>query len=107
MCCVLCCIVAGLNFVAGYLLTKMPQDEAYWTLHALMFSFKYDLRRFYLPDLRGLLIFKYQFEALFKAYLPTLHQHFVDHNVYSDVMTEWFMSIFCFRGFPRPTLNRM
>ena len=98
--------VAGLNFVAGYLLTKMPQDEAYWTLHALMFSFKYDLRRFYLPDLRGLLIFKYQFDALFKAYLPTLHQHFVNNNVYSDVMTEWFMSIFCFRGFPRPTLNR-
>jgi hypothetical protein len=72
-----------------------------------MFSFKYDLRRFYLPDLRGLLIFKHQFNALFSAFLPTLYAHFQRNAVYSDVMTTWWMSCFCYSGFPRPTLDRV
>ena len=72
-----------------------------------MFSFRYDLRRFYLTDLRGLLIFKFQFQQLFKAFLPTLYAHFEANAVYSDVMTEWWMSCFCFRGFPRDSLNRV
>jgi hypothetical protein len=93
--------------VCAFLLTKMPQEEAYWTLHSLMFSFRYDLRRFYLPDLRGLLILKFQFNEMFKAFLPTLHHHFQLHSIYSDVMTEWWMSCFCFRGFPRSSLNRV
>ena len=76
-------------------------------MHALMFSFRYDLRRFYLQDLRGLLIFKYQFNALFKAFLPQLYAHFQLHAIYSDVMTEWWMSCFCFKGFPRASLNRV
>ena len=97
----------GMNQTAAFLLTKMPQEEAYWTLHALMFSFKYDLRRFYLPDLRGLLIFKHQFNTLFQAFLPTLHAHFAANNVYSDVMTEWWMSCFAFRALPTDTLNRV
>ena len=97
----------GMNFTAGFLLTKMPQEEAYWCLHALMFSFKYDLRRFYLQSLQGLLIFKHQFNALFAAFLPALYQHFQQQQVYSDVMTEWWMSCFCFKGFPRASLNRV
>ena len=97
----------GMNQAAAFLLTKMPQEEAYWTLHALMFSFKYDLRSFYLPDLRGLLIFKHQFQQLFQAFLPTLHAHFAANNVYSDVMTEWWMSCFAFRALPTDTLNRI
>jgi hypothetical protein len=95
------------NYVAGFLLTKMPEEEAYWTMHSMMFSFRYDLRRFYLQDLRGLLIFKFQFQQLFRAFLPTLYQHFEANAVFSDVMTEWWMSCFCFRGFPRVSLNRV
>jgi len=94
----------GMNFVAGFLLTKMPEEAAYWTLHTLMFSFKYDLRKFYLQDLRGLLIFKYQFNILFSAFLPQLYSHFQSNHVYNDIFTEWWMTCFCYRGFPRTTL---
>jgi hypothetical protein len=39
----------GMNFVAAFLLTKMTEENAYWTLYTVMTRPQYRLRLFYLP----------------------------------------------------------
>ena len=48
-----------------------------------------------------LLLCKYQFDFLFRLYLPDLHAHFEREGIHSDILTEWFMTSFCYSSFPR------
>jgi len=99
----------GMNYVASFVLSKLPEEDAYWLFFQLMQDCRWNLRAFYAADLKGLLVCKYQFSKLFKIYLPKLHQHFVKEEIHSDIMTEWFMTFFCYASFPRrfPLLERI
>lgn len=82
---------------------------AYWLLHTVMNDARWELRRFYTSDLRGLLVSKFQFSFLFELYLPELYAHFQEECVHQDLFTEWFMTLFTFPSFPRryPLLERL
>lgn len=97
----------GMNFVAAFLLTKMSEEHAYWALYTVMTRPQYRLRLFYLPDLSGLLVAKHQFRSLFELHLPALYQHFTANDVYSDMHTEWFMTLFTATATPRETSARI
>jgi len=97
----------GMNFVAAFLLTKMSEEDAYWTLYTVMNLPRLNLRKFFLPDLSQLHVCKYQFRHLCQWFLPKLHQHFLEHEIHSDIHTEWFMTSFTFSGFPRETAARI
>jgi hypothetical protein len=99
----------GMNYVASFLLQKLPEQDAYWLLYKVMQDSAWRLRDFYLDDLKGLLFTKYAFTRLFRAYLPELHAHFMRQDVHSDIFTEWFMTFFTFSSFPRryPLLDRI
>lgn len=79
----------GMNFVASYLLQKLPEEPAYWLFYKVMQDSSWCLRNFYLDDLKGLLLCKYQFQFLFQLYLPELHRHFTTQDIHSDIFTEW------------------
>ena len=94
--------------VAAHLLSKLPEQDSYWLFYLVMQDKSWNLRDFYLGDLKGLLLCKYQFEFLFGLYLPALHAHFKAQEIHSDIFTEWFMTFFTYASFPRryPTLDR-
>ena len=50
----------GMNFVAAFLLTKMPEEQAFWMFQTLMTHPRFNLRNFYNDDIVGLLVSKYQ-----------------------------------------------
>jgi hypothetical protein len=97
----------GMNFVAGFILTKLEEEEAYWLFYHLMTSPKFCLRSFFLPDLSGMIMCKFQFTHLFEWFLPDLYAHFAKREMHSDLLTEWFMTLFTFAGFPRETACRI
>ncbi len=43
------CYVAGLNYIAAFLLTQMREEDAYWTMYTWMHAERFNMRRFYLP----------------------------------------------------------
>jgi len=92
----------GMNFVAGFLLTKLPLHEAYHLLDVIMRSSpRYRIRSLYVKDLPGLKLSQFQFARLFEWYMPKLAQHFAKHNITTDLfLPEWFMTLFTYRAFP-------
>lgn len=82
-----------MNFVAAWLLTRLPEADAYWLLYTLMVSGRYRLRALFVkgaacsqaaagPPLTGLAglpflkVCQYQFQRLFEFFLPKLSERF-------------------------------
>uniref|UniRef100_A0A060SZ41 ARAD1A17226p n=1 Tax=Blastobotrys adeninivorans TaxID=409370 RepID=A0A060SZ41_BLAAD len=82
----------GLTFLAGPLLLHMSDRDAFCVLVRLMED--YDLRSMFTADMAGLQLRIYQFEFLFKHYLPELHSHFEALGVNSIYASQWFLSFF-------------
>jgi len=98
----------GLNFVAAFLLTKLPLVDAYWLMYTLMLSPRFHLRALYLHGLPGLKLCQFQFQQLFQLYHPRLADHFERHGVVADLYTtEWFMTLFTYRAIPPETSARI
>ena len=47
-----------MNFVASFLLQKLPEQEAYWIFYKVMQDEAWAIRNFYMNDLHGLLVCK-------------------------------------------------
>jgi Rab-GTPase-TBC domain len=97
----------AMNFIAAYMLTKLPEAEAYWSFYTLM-SNRPHLRQLYLVGLPKLQLLQYQFLRLAEYYLPELMQHLEKHNISVNLYTtEWFMTIFTYRSMPPETVMRI
>lgn len=98
----------GLNFVAAFLLMRLPIEDAYWLLYTLMVSPRFHLRVLYLHGLPGLKVCQFQFQQLFQLHHPRLAAHFEKHGVVADLYTtEWFMTLFTYRAIPPETSARI
>ena len=88
-----------MGFIAGMLLTFLPEDDAFCLFYSAMKSPQYYLRELYLPSMIGAQRVLYVFNELATSHLHRLYTHLVDQGVHQSMYaTEWIMTIFC-RGF--------
>lgn len=90
--------VQGMGFIAGLLLLYMCEEDAFWTLVALL------KRRFH-PPMEGLYTdgfpllqqYFFQFERLIKQECPRIGTHFDQENVYPIMFcSHWFNTVFAY-----------
>jgi hypothetical protein len=74
------------------------------TLHRLMED--YDLRSCFLPDLSGLHLRIFQFQALLAQHMPQLANHLDELGIESAYLSQWFLSFFAVTC-PLPMLFRI
>lgn len=65
----------GMNFIVGVLLLNMNEENAFWTLHALLIQ--YEMKGFYGDNVPLLASAISQFEQCLKICLPDVWEHFV------------------------------
>ncbi|KAI7855688.1 rab-GTPase-TBC domain-containing protein [Circinella umbellata] len=95
----------GLAFVVGPLLLNMPDDEAFCVLVKLMDN--YGLRGHFTPDMEGLHLRLYQFDALVEEYLPHVARHLQQQGIGSTMYaSQWFMTLFAYK-FPLELVFRI
>ncbi|KAI8141296.1 rab-GTPase-TBC domain-containing protein [Fennellomyces sp. T-0311] len=95
----------GLAFVVGPLLLNMPDDEAFCVLVKLMNE--YGFRGHFTPDMEGLHLRLYQFDALVEEYLPHVARHLQQQGIGSTMYaSQWFMTLFAYK-FPLDLVFRI
>ncbi|KAI4894110.1 hypothetical protein NFI96_020164, partial [Prochilodus magdalenae] len=83
----------GTAFIAGLLLTQMPEVEAFAVFLRLMQDFR--LRELYRPQMVELGCCMFQLEWLIQEQLPELYSHFQTHAFYtSTFFSSWFLTVF-------------
>ncbi|KAJ6245016.1 gtpase activating protein and centrosome-associated [Anaeramoeba flamelloides] len=83
----------GMNFIAAILLLFLDEEQAFWTLVALMEN--YNLSEMYKPGFPYLEIATYQWDRLLEKFLPKLYNHFQFLFLTSDIYTSrWFLTMF-------------
>lgn len=74
----------------------MPDDEAFCVLVQLME--KYGFRGHFTPDMEGLHLRLYQFDALVEEHLPHIARHLAQQGVGSTMYaSQWFMTLFAYK----------
>ncbi|KAF2436414.1 hypothetical protein EJ08DRAFT_146071 [Tothia fuscella] len=94
----------GLGFLVGPLLMNMGDKQAFCVLVRLMED--YDLRSCFLPDLSGLHLRIYQFNALLHQHVPKVAAHLDLLGVEGAYLSQWFLSFFAVTC-PLPLLFRI
>ena len=98
----------GMNFLAGFLLTQLVEEEAYWLLYHLLISPKLKIRNLFTDGLPSLKLAQYQFQRLLEWFLPRLADHFHKHHITTDLyITEWVMTLFTYKHIPPETSARI
>jgi hypothetical protein len=97
----------GMNFIVGFMLTQMPEEDAFFLLYALLSEPRFGLRHFFIKDIPGLIMCKEQFEQLLTWFLPVVAVHFRRIEVVSSMYAEWFMTLFTCKCFPRDLSARV
>lgn len=96
----------GMAFVAGLLLSYIPEEDAFWTLVALLRNPKYGLAGMYAPGLPRFAEVMHVFSILVATHLPKLAAHFkslgIDHAMYAS---QWFITLFTY-SFPFDLVTR-
>jgi len=86
----------GMANLAGILLLRMPEEQAFVVLVQLMEQ--YDLRGQYLPGMPALVCRLWMLQQLMREHTPVLCDHFeqlgVDAATYA---TEWFLTVFAYK----------
>lgn len=86
----------GMAFVAGLLLSYMPEEDAFFTLHAIMQG-KYGLAGMYSPGLPRFAEVLHVFSTLLQRLLPRVAAHMAEHGLeYSMFTSQWFITIFSY-----------
>ncbi|KAI7868868.1 rab-GTPase-TBC domain-containing protein [Spinellus fusiger] len=94
----------GLAFIVGPLLLN-ANEEAFCVLIQLMH--KHSLRGHFTPDMEGLHLRLYQFEALVAEHLPHVSRHLEQQGVGSTMYaSQWFMTLFAYK-FPLNLVYRI
>ncbi|RCH87880.1 GTPase-activating protein [Rhizopus azygosporus] len=86
----------GLAFIVGPMLLNMPDEDAFCLLVKLMN--KYGLRGHFTPEMDGLQLRLYQFDALVQEYLPHVARHLKQQGINSTMYaSQWFMTLFAYK----------
>ncbi|OBZ86694.1 Ecotropic viral integration site 5 [Choanephora cucurbitarum] len=86
----------GLAFIVGPMLLNMPQEDAFCVLIQLMNQ--YGLRGHFTPEMDGLQLRLYQFDALVQEHLPHVARHLKQQGVNSTMYaSQWFMTLFAYK----------
>lgn len=87
----------GMAFVAGLLVSYMPEEDAFWTLVSLLHHERYGLSGLYAPGLARFAELMDVFAQLVDEYVPKLAAHLrtmgVDHAMYAS---QWFLTLFTY-----------
>ncbi|CEP15964.1 hypothetical protein [Parasitella parasitica] len=95
----------GLAFIVGPMLLNMPDEDAFCVLIQLMNQ--YDLRGHFTPDMDGLQMRLYQFDALVQEHLPHVARHLKQQGINSTMYaSQWFMTLFAYK-FPLNLVYRI
>eukprot|EP01113_Clastostelium_recurvatum_P036096 TRINITY_DN5101_c0_g1_i4.p1 TRINITY_DN5101_c0_g1~~TRINITY_DN5101_c0_g1_i4.p1 ORF type:complete len:665 (+),score=142.60 TRINITY_DN5101_c0_g1_i4:257-2251(+) len=82
----------GMNFLAGFLLLFMEEEDAFWTLSQLVETI---VTGYFEPDMRGIQVDQRVFEELFIRYHPDLHDHFSKNGVILSVScVQWLLCLY-------------
>lgn len=85
----------GLGFVGGLLLFFVPEEPAFQILCRLLAEQGPNLRRLYLPGLRGLKVALKTFDILLEQHLPNLKAHLDAHGAAPVLFaSQWFLTAF-------------
>ncbi|MEW5316343.1 MAG: hypothetical protein WDW38_007722 [Sanguina aurantia] len=102
--------VQGMGFICAVLLTYMTEEEAFWTLVAVMSGHRHAaLEGMYLPGLPLLKCCLFQFQELLSEKLPKLASHMLGLDPAVEPVhyaTHWFNTIFSYT-LPFPHLLRV
>ncbi|RCH99480.1 GTPase-activating protein [Rhizopus stolonifer] len=86
----------GLAFIVGPMLLNMPDEDAFCLFVKLMN--KYGLRGHFTPEMDGLHLRLYQFDALILEHLPHISRHLNEEGVSSTMYaSQWFMTLFAYK----------
>lgn len=79
----------GISFIVGPLLLNMPEEEAFCVLCRLMKD--YHFRGLYTPQMYGLHMRLFQFDALIIELLPKISEHFEKEGIKSSMyVSQWY-----------------
>ncbi|KAI8975088.1 rab-GTPase-TBC domain-containing protein [Mycotypha africana] len=86
----------GLAFIVGPMLLNMPDEDAFCLLIQLME--KYGLRGHFTPEMEGLQLRLYQFDALMQEHFPHIARHLKQQGINSTMYaSQWFMTLFAYK----------
>lgn len=88
--------VQGMGFLTGILLLYMGEEDAFWTLVALLKGAVHaPLEGIYSEGLPLLAKCLHQFEGLLRAQLPDLGEHLTEENIIPTMYcSQWFITVF-------------
>jgi len=88
----------GMGFIAALLLTLMTEEDAFWSLTALLDqNGKYQLRGLYLDGLPLLINRYYQLSGLLHQFIPRVWSHLESQQIKPALYgSKWFITIFCY-----------
>ena len=69
----------GMNFIIGVLLMYMDEEDAFWTMLAILN--KFDHKKYYLTGLPGLFEAFYILQRFIKEKMPKLHKHMIENQI--------------------------
>ena len=85
----------GMGFVAAMLLTYMTEEDAFYTLVAVLNRPAAPFRKMYSPDMLATQRFLDVFGDLGRMYLPSIFSKFDEEGMHQSMfLTEWVMTIF-------------
>eukprot|EP01111_Echinosteliopsis_oligospora_P011766 TRINITY_DN3948_c0_g1_i1.p1 TRINITY_DN3948_c0_g1~~TRINITY_DN3948_c0_g1_i1.p1 ORF type:complete len:534 (-),score=128.23 TRINITY_DN3948_c0_g1_i1:52-1653(-) len=86
----------GMSFVAGLLLLKLPEEEAFYVLARIMKG--QGLRSFYTEDMIGAKLRMHQMTLLVRQLFPDMYNHLMALDVDVAMVTlPWFMTAFAYQ----------
>ncbi|KAI8382426.1 rab-GTPase-TBC domain-containing protein [Blakeslea trispora] len=86
----------GLAFIVGPMLLNMSEEDAFCILIQLMNQ--HGLRGHFTPEMDGLQLRLYQFDALVQEYLPHVARHLKQQGVNSTMYaSQWFLTLFAYK----------
>lgn len=85
----------GMNFLAGFLLMHIGEEEAFWTLVGLLNDQKFGCRSLYKRDMRLAQKSVAQFDAVLAEFLPALKAHMDSEDLPAGLYApQWFLALF-------------
>ena len=85
----------GMAFLVGIMLMKLPEEETFCMLSALMNDELYSMRGMYDATVGRMPFFFYVTDQLLREYVPEVWEHFKREGVEPSMFaTQWFMTIY-------------
>nr|XP_046917341.1 USP6 N-terminal-like protein [Dermatophagoides farinae] len=85
----------GMSQIAALLLMYMDEEDAFWSLSALMSNERHAMHGFFIPGFPKLLRFAKHHDKIINKFLPKVWKHFKKYDIDSTLYTlKWFFQCF-------------